>query len=176
MMRSESPAAVVRPRSGSGLNKAFLHHLKNFDKFATIKGRAACCAECPICKAISVANVVLESEQEPIEASVRPKWHADPDPYPEDPSDPESFQKERRQRLFLRDMTRRGAKAARVTADRVARHVSELTVTNGEYVEVLDDHRGDLWWACSNVSGQLGYIPSNYLQVIRFDEFTLTGR
>jgi len=192
---SESP---IRVRSASGTNKAFMHHLKNFDKFATVKGRGSCNAGCPICKAIVAANVALGNEDIPSPGNTPPMIshralagkNADSPSnqrmgrsYPlnaahvndfQDDDDDEAYQKERRQKAFLRDLTKRGAKVARVVADRVSRHARELTVTKGEYMEVLDDTRH--WWACSDVSGQLGYVPANILVSVAFEEINLSGR
>jgi hypothetical protein len=186
----------IRVRSTSGMNKAFLHHMKNFDRFATIKGRGACCAGCPICKAITAANVALTYDDSPSPEDTPPMavgratklekiGESSPEQrfaksYPinsalneDDDDDAEDYQKERRQRAFLRDLTKRRARVARVNADRVSRHVRELTVTKGEYLEILDDTRR--WWACSNVSGQLGYVPSTILGAAAFEEIALTG-
>lgn len=47
---------------------------------------------------------------------------------------------------------------ALVTYSREGRSGQELTVTKGEYLEVLDDEKQQ-WWKCRNSEGEVGHIP-----------------
>ncbi|GIY21737.1 hypothetical protein CDAR_291282 [Caerostris darwini] len=39
----------------------------------------------------------------------------------------------------------------------------DLTLTKGEEYEVVDDSR-EHWWQVKNKYGEIGYIPSNYVE------------
>lgn len=70
-----------------------------------------------------------------------------------------------RQRAFLDDLRAAGAKIATVTYDRVGQNSKELTVSKGEYLEVLSDRKK--WWECRNVLGRLGYVPHTIMSVLQ---------
>ncbi|VDK61284.1 unnamed protein product [Cylicostephanus goldi] len=54
------------------------------------------------------------------------------------------------------------------TFDRVAQNAKELTVSRGEYLEVLDDAKN--WWECRNVHQRVGYVPHTILSVVPLDQ------
>jgi len=55
------------------------------------------------------------------------------------------------------DLMNRSAKAVQVTYPRTANNEKELSVSRGEYLEVLDDTRK--WWRARNMDGQVGHVP-----------------
>ncbi|KAK6025731.1 variant SH3 domain protein, partial [Ostertagia ostertagi] len=63
-----------------------------------------------------------------------------------------------RQRAFVQDAIGRGSKLVVATYDRVAQNAKELTVSRGEYLEVLEDTKN--WWECRNVHQRVGYVPT----------------
>ncbi|VDK55194.1 unnamed protein product [Anisakis simplex] len=72
-----------------------------------------------------------------------------------------------RQKAFLDDIVARRAKLVQVTYDRVAQNAKELTVSRGEYLEVLNDNKN--WWECTNVHHRVGYVPHTILSVVQID-------
>ncbi|KHJ96526.1 variant SH3 domain protein [Oesophagostomum dentatum] len=72
-----------------------------------------------------------------------------------------------RQRAFVEDAIGRGSKLVMATFDRVAQNAKELTVSRGEYLEVLDDAKN--WWECRNVHQRVGYVPHTILSVVALD-------
>ncbi|VDM23653.1 unnamed protein product [Toxocara canis] len=72
-----------------------------------------------------------------------------------------------RQKAFLDDIVARRAKLVQVTYDRVAQNPKELTVSRGEYLEVLNDSKN--WWECTNVHHRVGYVPHTILSVVQID-------
>ncbi|KAK6110845.1 Phosphotyrosine-binding domain family protein [Brugia pahangi] len=72
-----------------------------------------------------------------------------------------------RQRTFLDGIIARHAKLVQVTHTRVAQNPKELTVSQGEFLEVLNDNKN--WWECTNVHHRVGYVPHTILSVINVD-------
>lgn len=72
-----------------------------------------------------------------------------------------------RQRAFLDDVIARRGKLVQVTYDRVAQNAKELTVSSGEYLEVLNDSKN--WWECINVHHRNGYVPHTILTVLNVE-------
>jgi hypothetical protein len=68
-------------------------------------------------------------------------------------------------RRWAVDMTYRGARMFEVSHGRAGNNEKELSVRQGELVEVLDDKRN--WWKLRNFYGQVGYAPVTILK--RFD-------
>ena len=64
---------------------------------------------------------------------------------------------ERQQRNFMMDLLNKSAKVVQVTYPRTANNEKELSVSRGEYLEVMDDTRK--WWRARNLEGQLGHVP-----------------
>uniref|UniRef100_T1GMW3 SH3 domain-containing protein n=1 Tax=Megaselia scalaris TaxID=36166 RepID=T1GMW3_MEGSC len=58
---------------------------------------------------------------------------------------------------WISDLQQRGAKIVQVTYPRTANNDKELTVTRGEYLEILDDTRK--WWKARNSRGQVAHVP-----------------
>lgn len=58
---------------------------------------------------------------------------------------------------WLDNLHARGAKVVQVTYPRTANNDKELTVTRGEYLEILDDSRK--WWKARNSRGQVAHVP-----------------
>ncbi|KAL6740146.1 hypothetical protein Aduo_013531 [Ancylostoma duodenale] len=73
-----------------------------------------------------------------------------------------------RQRAFVQDAIGRGSKLVMATFDRVAQNAKELTVSRGEYLEVLDDAKN--WWECRNVHQRVGYVPHTILSMVPMDQ------
>nr|CDJ87055.1 Tensin phosphotyrosine-binding and Variant SH3 domain containing protein [Haemonchus contortus] len=69
-----------------------------------------------------------------------------------------------RQRAFVEDAIGRGGKLVVATFDRVAQNAKELTVSRGEYLEVLEDTKN--WWECRNVHQRVGYVPHTILSMV----------
>ncbi|WKY03645.1 hypothetical protein Q1695_004975 [Nippostrongylus brasiliensis] len=69
-----------------------------------------------------------------------------------------------RQKAFVQDAIGRGSKLVVATFDRVAQNAKELTVSRGEYLEVLDDQKN--WWECRNVHQRVGYVPHTILSMV----------
>jgi len=64
---------------------------------------------------------------------------------------------ERAQRNFMMDLMNKGTKMVQVTYPRTANNEKELSVSRGEYLEVVDDTRK--WWKARNAEGQAGHVP-----------------
>lgn len=64
---------------------------------------------------------------------------------------------ERQQRNFMMDLMNKSVKVVQVTYPRTANNEKELTVSRGEFLEVLDDTRK--WWKARNVEGRVGHVP-----------------
>merc|ERR1711971_1253517 len=61
------------------------------------------------------------------------------------------------QRNFMMDLPNKSAKVVQVTYPRTANNEKELSVSRGEYLEVIDDTRK--WWRARNLEGQVGHVP-----------------
>ncbi|CAJ0579870.1 unnamed protein product, partial [Mesorhabditis spiculigera] len=72
-----------------------------------------------------------------------------------------------RQRAFVQDVVNRRCKLVQATYDRVAQNPKELTVSRGEYLEVLNDTKN--WWECKNMHNRVGYVPHTILTVVPAD-------
>ena len=64
---------------------------------------------------------------------------------------------ERAQRNFMMDLMNKQTKMVQVTYPRTANNEKELSVSRGEYLEVVDDTRK--WWKTRNADGQAGHVP-----------------
>ncbi|KAJ1358965.1 hypothetical protein KIN20_017551 [Parelaphostrongylus tenuis] len=80
---------------------------------------------------------------------------------------PDLIDQSPRQKAFVEDAIGRGSKLVMATFDRVAQNAKELTVSRGEYLEVLDDAKN--WWECRNVHQRVGYVPHTILSMVSFD-------
>jgi len=80
-----------------------------------------------------------------------------PDSDPGDRSPENQVRFERQQRNFMMDLLNKSAKVVQVTYPRTANNEKELTVSRGEYLEVLDDTRK--WWKTRNLEGRVGHVP-----------------
>lgn len=60
-------------------------------------------------------------------------------------------------RQWLEELKMRDAKIVQVIFPRSANNEKELSVSRGEYLEVLDD--GRKWWKARNIRGQVGHVP-----------------
>jgi len=69
----------------------------------------------------------------------------------------EQMRFERQQRNFMMDLMNKSVKVVQVTYPRTANNEKELTVSRGEFLEVLDDTRK--WWKTRNVEGRVGHVP-----------------
>uniref|UniRef100_A0A1I8Q566 SH3 domain-containing protein n=1 Tax=Stomoxys calcitrans TaxID=35570 RepID=A0A1I8Q566_STOCA len=59
---------------------------------------------------------------------------------------------------WLNMLRKKGANTAMVCYPRMANNDKELSVSKGEYLEILDDSRK--WWKARNMYGQIGHVPS----------------
>ncbi|KAI6175643.1 SH3 domain-containing protein [Aphelenchoides bicaudatus] len=73
-----------------------------------------------------------------------------------------------RQQAFVDELLQKGSKAVQVTYDRVAQNPKELTVSRGEFLEVLNDNRN--WWECKNSQARVGYVPHTILSVVNAND------
>ncbi|CAD6195138.1 unnamed protein product [Caenorhabditis auriculariae] len=69
-----------------------------------------------------------------------------------------------RQQAFIDDVVSRAGKLVVATFDRVAQNPKELTVSRGEYLEVLYDEKN--WWECKNMHQRVGYVPHTILSMV----------
>merc|ERR1719273_3037689 len=61
------------------------------------------------------------------------------------------------QRGWLMDLHHRGCHIVQVTYPRTANNEKELSVSRGEFLEVVDDSRN--WWKTLNSKGRIGHVP-----------------
>merc|ERR1712142_267781 len=69
----------------------------------------------------------------------------------------EQMRFDRDQRNFMMDLMNKNVKLVQVTYPRTANNEKELSVSRGEYLEVLDDTRK--WWKTRNYEGLVGHVP-----------------
>lgn len=67
---------------------------------------------------------------------------------------------------WLESLAARGAKIVQVTYPRTANNDKELTVSRGEYLEILDDTRK--WWKARNIRGQMAHVPHTIVTPFNF--------
>lgn len=67
---------------------------------------------------------------------------------------------------WLESLATRGAKMVQVTYPRTANNDKELTVSRGEYLEILDDTRK--WWKARNIHGQVAHVPHTIVTPFNF--------
>lgn len=67
---------------------------------------------------------------------------------------------------WLESLSGRGAKIVQVTYPRTANNDKELTVSRGEYLEILDDTRK--WWKARNIKGQMAHVPHTIVTPFNF--------
>lgn len=67
---------------------------------------------------------------------------------------------------WLEGLAARGAKLVQVTYPRTANNDKELTVSRGEYLEILDDTRK--WWKARNMRGQVAHVPNTIVTPFNF--------
>lgn len=51
---------------------------------------------------------------------------------------------------------------------RERQNFKELTVSKGEYLEVLDDTKK--WWRCRNAAGETGYAPHTLVKALIYTD------
>ncbi|XP_031641238.1 epidermal growth factor receptor kinase substrate 8-like protein 2 [Contarinia nasturtii] len=68
--------------------------------------------------------------------------------------------------VWLESLAARGAKLVQVTYPRTANNDKELTVSRGEYLEILDDTRK--WWKARNIRGQVAHVPHTIVTPFNF--------
>ncbi|GAB6031637.1 hypothetical protein CHUAL_009397 [Chamberlinius hualienensis] len=71
-------------------------------------------------------------------------------------------------RQWLEELKMKDAKIVQVIFPRSANNEKELTVSRGEYLEVLDD--GRKWWKARNIRGQIGHVPHTIVTPYNFEE------
>jgi len=69
----------------------------------------------------------------------------------------EQMRFDRDQHNFMMDLMNKNVKLVQVTYPRTANNEKELSVSRGEYLEVLDDTRK--WWKTRNYEGLVGHVP-----------------
>ncbi len=62
----------------------------------------------------------------------------------------------------------KNARIALVTYDWKRQNPRELSVTKGEYLQVLDDEKK--WWKCRNEDGEVGFVPSTMAKAIIYTD------
>lgn len=67
---------------------------------------------------------------------------------------------------WIESLANRGAKIVQVTYPRTANNDKELTVSRGEYLEILDDTRK--WWKARNLRGQVAHVPHTIVTPFNF--------
>lgn len=67
---------------------------------------------------------------------------------------------------WLESLANRGAKIVQVTYPRTANNDKELTVSRGEYLEILDSTRK--WWKARNIRGQMAHVPHTIVTPFNF--------
>lgn len=70
------------------------------------------------------------------------------------------------QSAWLEGLAARGAKIVQVTYPRTANNDKELTVSRGEYLEILDDTRK--WWKARNIRAQMAHVPNTIVTPFNF--------
>lgn len=65
--------------------------------------------------------------------------------------------------VWLAKLENKRALIVLVNFDRAAGNDRELTVSKGEYLEILNDSRK--WWKARNSSGEVGYVPHTLLSI-----------
>lgn len=70
------------------------------------------------------------------------------------------------QNAWLESMAARNAKIVQVTYPRTANNDKELTVSRGEYLEIVDDSRK--WWKARNMRGQMAHVPHTIVTPFNF--------
>ncbi|XP_013100000.1 epidermal growth factor receptor kinase substrate 8 [Stomoxys calcitrans] len=68
---------------------------------------------------------------------------------------------------WLARLQTRNVKIAEVQYNKVANNDRELSVTKGEYLEIIDDSRN--WWKARNSAGNIGYVPHTLLSATNFE-------
>uniref|UniRef100_A0A1I7YV53 SH3 domain-containing protein n=1 Tax=Steinernema glaseri TaxID=37863 RepID=A0A1I7YV53_9BILA len=85
-----------------------------------------------------------------------------------DPVSPVSQQQQQvdspRAQSYLDRLRERRAKVVQATYDRTAQNPKELTVSRGEYLEVLNDTKN--WWECRNIHNRTGFVPHTILSLL----------
>lgn len=67
---------------------------------------------------------------------------------------------------WLESLAVRNAKIVQVTYPRTANNDKELTVSRGEYLEIVDDSRK--WWKARNMRGQMAHVPHTIVTPFNF--------
>uniref|UniRef100_A0A914XS70 Uncharacterized protein n=1 Tax=Plectus sambesii TaxID=2011161 RepID=A0A914XS70_9BILA len=139
-----SQSAIEREpgKVGAGQNRAWLHHLKNHRKFDTLNSFRSV-DDCPICQAMDSSDVALTmrhrnrrpQHQSPI---VTGQIYQPPQGPIYDAADVNDHRNsgETKESLFMQKLNSVGVVVARAVQDRVARKPEELTVVQGELLEV----------------------------------------
>lgn len=70
------------------------------------------------------------------------------------------------QNAWLESLAARNAKIVQVTYPRTANNDKELTVSRGEYLEIVDDSRK--WWKARNIRGQMAHVPHTIVTPFSF--------
>ncbi|XP_064554411.1 epidermal growth factor receptor kinase substrate 8-like protein 2 [Drosophila montana] len=70
-------------------------------------------------------------------------------------------------RTWLSRLQSRNVNIAEVVYNKKATNDKELSVTKGEYLEIIDDSRN--WWKARNYFGSIGYVPHTVLVPYNFE-------